>query len=175
MFGMSPALKIAFAVMPGTSNPPSRLRYEPSIFRSVSLATRFKAVQCLRQGVRYRVSFTGATGSGASTKPLLSHDRDDLLTRLMFVAGIADIPSPPFLAIVLVPSPCRMLRSRWCWLRQMSHAGDERLCRASRRQPISGEHLVDGRVVDQGGPVARSAVLACTSIAYPYRGPTGSD
>jgi hypothetical protein len=43
MFGMSPTLKIALRLCLEL-NPPSRLRYEPSIFRSVSLAARFRVL-----------------------------------------------------------------------------------------------------------------------------------
>ena len=70
MFGMRPALKMALRLCL-ESNPPSRLRYEPSIFRSVSLAMPFKAFNPSGRST-VSVSFTGATGSGASTKPLLS-------------------------------------------------------------------------------------------------------
>src|SRR5580658_1313013 len=59
------------------------------------------------------------------------------------------MPSPPFLAIVLVPSPCRMLRSRWCCSARC-HTLAMNAVRPFR------EHLVDGGVVDQGGAVARS-------------------
>ena len=37
---------------------------------------------------------------------------------------------------------------------QMPHAGDERLLERAVVSPF-GEYLVDGRVVDQGGPVSR--------------------
>ena len=40
-------------------------------------------------------------------------------------------------------------------LRKMPHAGDERLIERAIVSPFR-EHLVDCRVVDQGGPVARS-------------------
>jgi hypothetical protein len=70
MFGMSPALKIALRLCL-ESNPPSRLRYEPSIFRSVSLATRFKTFN--PSGRSNGVGFVHwRHGSGASAKPLLS-------------------------------------------------------------------------------------------------------
>src|SRR5271166_5285412 len=69
-FGTSPALKIALRLRL-ESNPPSRLRYEPSICRSVSLATRFKAFNPSGRST-VSASFTGATGSGANTKPLFS-------------------------------------------------------------------------------------------------------
>src|SRR5215213_8229271 len=65
-----PRVENRFAVAPG-SNPPSRLRYEPSVFKSVSLATRFKAFNPSGRST-VSASFTGATGSGANTKPLLS-------------------------------------------------------------------------------------------------------
>jgi len=45
--GTRPALKIALRLCL-ESNPPSRLRYEPSRFRSASLAMRFKAFSPLR-------------------------------------------------------------------------------------------------------------------------------
>src|SRR3954467_4448952 len=68
--GNQPALKIALRLCL-ESNPPSRLRYEPSIFRSVSLATRFKAFNPSGRST-VSASLTGATGSGANTKPLFS-------------------------------------------------------------------------------------------------------
>ena len=64
------------------------------------------------------------------------------------------MPSPPFFATVLEPSPCRTLRIAVALLRQIPHAGDECLIERAIVGPFC-KHLVDGRVVDQGGPVAR--------------------
>src|SRR3954466_2939747 len=68
--GTSPALKIALRLRL-ESKPPSRLRYAPPISKSVSLATRFKAFNPSGRST-VSASFTGATGSGANTKPLFS-------------------------------------------------------------------------------------------------------
>ena len=72
----------------------------------------------------------------------------------MFVAGITDAIAALFGngigAIAMQDAEIEAVL-----LRQMPHAGDERLI----ERPIVGpfrEHLVDCRVVDQGGSVARS-------------------
>jgi hypothetical protein len=70
MFGMSPALKIALRLYL-ESKPPSRLRYEPPIFKSASLAMHFNALNPSGRST-LSASLTGTTGSGASTKPFLS-------------------------------------------------------------------------------------------------------
>ena len=78
--------------------------------------------------------------------------------------------SPPFLATVLVPSPCRIFEIEVVVLRQMPHAGDERLIERAIVSPFR-EHFVDCRVVDQGSPVGRSgywhALPLHTSIEDP--------
>jgi len=65
MFGIIPALKITLR-LDFESEPPSRLRYEPSSPKPVSLATRLSA---LRPSGSSTVSalLTGATGRGEST------------------------------------------------------------------------------------------------------------
>src|ERR1700733_15269504 len=71
----------------------------------------------------------------------------------MFVAGIADAVAALFGdgvgAIAMQDGEIKVVL-----LRQMSHAGDERLVKRAVVSPFR-EHLVDGRVVDQGGPIAR--------------------
>jgi hypothetical protein len=64
------------------------------------------------------------------------------------------MPSPPFLATVLVPSPMKDAEIKLVMLCPMPHAGDGRLLERAVVSPFR-EHLVDGRVVDQGGPVGR--------------------
>src|ERR1700691_5524094 len=85
---------------------------------------------------------------------VIVHDRDDLLTPLMFVAGIADAIAALFGnrvgAIAMQDVEIKLVM-----LRQMPHAGDERLLERAIVSPFR-EHLVDRRVVDQGGPVAGS-------------------
>jgi hypothetical protein len=65
-----PRVEDRFAIML-ESKPPSRLRYEPPIRKSVSLAMRFNAFNPSGRST-VSASLTGATGSGARTKPLLS-------------------------------------------------------------------------------------------------------
>ena len=85
---------------------------------------------------------------------IIVHDRDDLLTPLMFVAGIADAIAALFGngvgAIAMQDVEIKVVL-----LRQMPHAGDERLVERPIVSPFR-EHLVDGRLVDQGGAIARS-------------------
>src|ERR1700733_6342676 len=85
---------------------------------------------------------------------IIVHDRDDLLTPLMFVAGIADAIAALFGnrvgAIAMQDVEIKLVM-----LRQMPHAGDERLLERAIVSPFR-EHLVDGGVVDQGGAVAGS-------------------
>ena len=91
----------------------------------------------------------------------------------MFVAGIADAIAALFGNRVGTIA-MQDVEIKLVMLRQMPHAGDERLLERAVISPFR-EHLVDGRVVDQRAAVACSGYWACTSIAYPYRGPTGSD
>src|ERR1700722_15867455 len=84
---------------------------------------------------------------------VIVHDRDDLLTPLMFVAGIADAIAALFgnrVGAIAVQD----VEIKLVMLRQMPHAGDERLLERTVVSPFR-EHLEDGRVVDQGGPVGR--------------------
>src|SRR6202795_1528199 len=85
---------------------------------------------------------------------IIVHDRDDLLTPLMFVAGIADaiaaLSGNGVGAIAMQDVEIKL-----AMLHQMPHAGDERLLERAIISPFR-EHLIDGRVVDQGGPVSRS-------------------
>src|SRR5271166_3667721 len=80
------------------------------------------------------------------------------------------MPSPPFFATVLEPSPCRTLRSRWFCSARCPDAGDECLIERAIVGPFC-KHLVDGRVVDHGGPVAclgyRQALPLHTRVEYP--------
>ena len=72
----------------------------------------------------------------------------------MFVAGIADAIAALFGdgvgAIAVQDAEIKVVL-----LRQMPHAGDERLVERAIVSPFR-EHLVDGRLVDHGGPIARS-------------------
>ena len=72
----------------------------------------------------------------------------------MFVAGIADAISAFFGnrvgAIAMQDREIKMVL-----LREMPHAGDERLVERAIVSPFR-EHLIDGRVVDQRGPIVRS-------------------
>src|SRR5271156_5591274 len=85
---------------------------------------------------------------------VIVHDRDDLLTPLMFVAGIADAIAALFGNRVGTIA-MQDVEIKLVMLRQMPHAGDERLLERAIVSPLR-EHLVDRRVVDQGGPVAGS-------------------
>src|ERR1700735_1209977 len=80
---------------------------------------------------------------------VIVHDRDDLLTPLMFVAGIADAIAALFGnrvgAIAMKDAQIKPVM-----LCQMPHAGDERLLERAVVSPFR-EHLVDGRVVDGSG------------------------
>src|SRR5271165_6292012 len=90
---------------------------QPSIFRSVSLATRFKAVL---------------------------DDREDFLALLMFVAGIADAVST-FLRDGVGAIAMKDAEIEVVLLRQMPHAGDECLIERAIVGPF-GEHFVDLRL-----------------------------
>ncbi len=85
---------------------------------------------------------------------IIVHDRDDFLTPLMFVAGIADAIAA-FFGNGVGAIAVQDVEIKLAMLRQMPHAGDERLLERAVVSPFR-EHLEDGRVVDQGGPVGRS-------------------
>ena len=111
-----------------------------------------QGVQCLWQ--EYGIGLIHRRhGQRSQHEAVVVHDRDDLLTRLMFVAGIADAIAALFGdrvgAIAMQDVEIKVVL-----LRQMPHAGDERLVERAVVGPFR-EHLVDGRVVDQGGPVGR--------------------
>src|ERR1700735_934759 len=82
---------------------------------------------------------------------VIVHDRDDLLPPLMFVAGIADAIAALF-GNRVGPVAVQDAQIKLVMLRQMPHAGDERLLERAVISPFR-EHLVDGRVVDPRGPV----------------------
>ena len=83
---------------------------------------------------------------------VILHDCDDLLTLLMFVAGITDaiaaLLGNGVGAIAMQDAEIKVMV-----LRQMPHAGDERLHERVIVSPLA-EHLEDCRVVDQGGSIA---------------------
>src|SRR5271167_1211200 len=147
-----PRVEDRFAVMPGI---------KPAIeieIRAVDVQTRqsghaLQGVQSLWE--EYGVGFIHRRhGKRSQHEAVVVHDRDDLLTRLMFVAGIADAIATLFGdrvgAIAMQDFEIKVVL-----LRQMPHAGDERLVERAIVSPFR-EHLIDGRVVDEGGPVARS-------------------
>ena len=151
MFGMSPALKIALR-MPGIK-PAIEIEIRAVDFQIRQSGHALQGVQCLRQ--EYGIGLIHRRhGQRSQHEAVVVHDRDDLLTRLMFVAGIADTIAALFGdrvgAIAMQDVEIKVVL-----LRQMPHAGDERLVERAVVSPFR-EHLVDGRVVDQGGPVARS-------------------
>jgi hypothetical protein len=74
---------------------------------------RLQGFQTLRQEPHSRV-MDGSHGAGSADLPRVGRDRDDLRALRGCVPRIPD-PLPPVLATVLVPSPCRTLRSRGCW------------------------------------------------------------
>src|ERR1700735_272772 len=74
---------------------------------------------------------------------VIVHDRDDLLTPLMFVAGIADAIAALF-GNRVGPGAMQDAQIKLVMLRQMPHAGDERLLERAVISPFR-EHLVDGR------------------------------
>src|ERR1700719_2259916 len=85
---------------------------------------------------------------------VIVHDRDDLLTPLMFVAGIADA-IPALFGDGVGAIAMQDVEVKLAMLRQMPHARDERLLERAVVSPFR-EHLEDGRVVDQGDPAGRS-------------------
>ena len=85
---------------------------------------------------------------------VIVHDRDDLLTPLMFVAGMADAVAA-LLGDGVGAIAMQDVEIKLVMLRQVPHAGDERLLERAVVSPFR-EHLIDGRVVDQVGPVGRS-------------------
>jgi hypothetical protein len=165
-FGASPALKIALRLCL-ESNPPSRLRYEPSIFRSVNLATRFKAFSP-SGGARIRF-IDRRYGKRGQHKAVVVDDREDFLPLLMLVAGMADAIAT-FLRDGVGAIAMKNAEIEMVLLRQMPHAGDECLIERAVVRPF-GERFVDCRVVDHGGPVAcsgyRQAFLLHTRVDYP--------
>src|SRR5215475_14133556 len=69
-----------------------------------------QSFQTLRQQDHVRL-MDGSNRQGSQDIAMVVRDRDDCLALLVCVARVAK-PIAPFLATVLVPSPCRMLRSR---------------------------------------------------------------
>src|SRR4249920_2560305 len=63
-------------------------------------------------GKEHHICFIhGSHGDGSQHRAIVVYDRDDFLTLLVFVPRVPDA-IPPFLATVLVPSPCSTLVSR---------------------------------------------------------------
>ena len=105
-----PRVEDRFAVVPGI---------KPAIeieIRTVNLQIRqsghtLQGVQSLRQ--EYGIRFVdGCDRKRRQDEAAVVDNRKDFLALLMFVAGIANTIAT-FFATVLVPSPCRTLRSRW--------------------------------------------------------------
>jgi hypothetical protein len=87
----------------------------------------------------------------------------------MFVAGIADAIAALFGnrvgAIAMKDAEIKLMM-----LCQMPHAGDERLLKRAVVSPFR-EHLVDGRVVDQGDPVGRPGYRHALPLHTRIEGP----
>src|SRR5208283_5318797 len=101
-----PRVEDSFAIMPGIK-PAIEIEIRAVDFQIRQSCHALEGVQSLWQEYGIRL-IRRRHGKRSQHVAVVVHDRDDLLTRLMFVAGIADA-IPPFLATVLVPSPCRML------------------------------------------------------------------
>lgn len=93
-------------------------------------------------------------GKRGQHEAVILHNRDNLLTLLMFVAGVTDaiaaLLGNGVGAITMQDAEIKVMV-----LRQMPHAGDERLHERVIVSPLA-EHLVDCRVVDQGASIAVS-------------------
>src|SRR3954451_16815699 len=164
--GTSPALNIALRLRL-ESKPPSRLRYAPPISKSVSLATRFKAFSPSGRST-VSASFTGATGNGANTKPLFSTIARTF-SPFWCLWPVADAVAA-FLGDGVGAIAVQDAEIEAILLRQISHAGDEGLIERAIIGP-SGEHLVDGCVVDHGGAIVclgyRQALPLHARIEHP--------
>ena len=146
-----PRIEDHFAVVPGI---------EPAIeieIGTIDLQIRqfghaLQGVQPLRKehGIRFIYRRHGERGQH---KAVVVDDREDLLALLMFVAGIADAIAT-FLRDGVGAIAMKDAEIEVMMLRQMSHTGDECLIERAIVRPF-GEHFVDCRVVDHGGPVAR--------------------
>ena len=98
-------IKAAIEIEIGTSEA------QPNLFGHL-----LQRLQALRQQGHIRF-IHGSDRQGSQDIAVVVDDRDDFLTLLMFVARVAN-PIAPFLATVLVPSPCST-RSRTSGLRIM--------------------------------------------------------
>ena len=165
--GNQPRVEDRFAVVPGI---------EPAIeieIRAVDLQIgqsghALQGVQSVRKkhGIRFIHRRHRKRGQH---KAVVLDDRDDLLALLVFVAGIADAITA-FLGDGVGAIAMQDAEIEVVLLRQMPHAGDECLIERAIVGPF-GEHLVDGRVVDHGGPVAclghRQALPLHTRVEHP--------
>src|SRR5208283_1233435 len=141
-----------FAVVPGI---------EPAVeieMRTVNLQINqsghaLQGVQSLRKehGIRMICRCHGKWGQH---KAVVVDDREYFLALLMFVTGIADAIAT-FLRDSVGAIAMKDAEIEVVLLRQMPHAGDECLIERAIVRPF-GEHFVDCRVVDHGGPVACS-------------------
>src|SRR5882757_5482548 len=147
-----PRVEDRFAVMPGIK-PAIEIEIRAVNFQIRQSGHPLQGVQSLWQ--EYGIGLIHRRhGQRSQHEAVVVYDRDDLLTRLMFEAAIADAIAALFGdrvgAIAMQDVEIKVML-----LRQMPHSGDERLVERAVVSPFR-EHLVDGRVVDQGGPVARS-------------------
>src|SRR5580692_6565221 len=109
MFGMSHALKIALRLYL-ESKPPSRLRYEPPIFKSA-----------------HGICFIGwCDRKRRQHEAVVVDSREDLFALLMFVAGKANAIAA-FLRHRVGAIAMQDIEIEVAVRRQMPHAGDERL------------------------------------------------
>ena len=134
-----PRVEDRFAVMPGIK-PAIEIEIRTVDFKISQSGHALQGVQSLWQ--EYGIRFVdGCDRKRCQHKAVVVHDRNDLLTRLMFVAGIADAIAAFFGdgigAIAMQDAEIKVVL-----LRQMPYAGDERQV---ERAIISSfrEHLVD--------------------------------
>src|SRR5277367_1850310 len=117
-----PGVEDRFAVMPGIK-PAIEIEIRAIDFQIRQSGHALQVVQSLWQ--KYGVSFVdGCNRKRSQHKAVVVHDRDNLLARLMFVAGIADAIAALFGdgigAIAMQDFEIKVVL-----LRQMPHAGDE--------------------------------------------------
>ena len=133
-----PRVEDRFTVTPGIK-PAIEIEIRAVDFQTGQSRHAFQRVQPLWQ--KYGIGFVdGCDRKWREHEAVVVHDRDDLLTRLMFVAGIADAISS-LLVTVLVPTLCKIVRLVMVLLREMPHAGDERLVERAIVSPFR-EHLI---------------------------------
>src|SRR3954465_15863637 len=133
-----PRVEDRFTVTPGIK-PAIEIEIRAIYFQTGQSGHALQGVQSLWQ--KYGIGFVdGCDRKRRQHEAVVIHDRDDLLTRLMFVAGIADPITALFGnrvgAVAMQDGEVKMVL-----LPEMPHAGDERLVERAIVSPFR-EHLI---------------------------------